>query len=133
MGFLLFVEYQRKNKVQKLFGFTKIKRGLYNSQVQHWFARYLDKIGITDPSKVFHSFRHTFETMATEKRIPPQYQNAICGWSEQGIGQRIYAHKKDVRIMLEEISKIEYPINRELNELAKSFKDSYICRELSKD
>ena len=35
--------------------------------------------------------------------------------------------------MLEEISKIEYPINRELNELAKSFKDSYIYRELSKD
>ena len=130
MGFLAFVEYQRRNKVPKLFGFRKIKRGLYNSQVQHWFARYLDKIGITESSKVFHSFRHTFETMATEKRIPPQYQNAICGWAEHGIGQRIYAHKKDVNIMQEELNKISYPINRELSELKKSFMDSFVFKSL---
>jgi integrase len=128
MGFLYYVEYQRKEHKLKLFDFAKIKRGLYNSQVQHWFARYLDKIGLSEPSKVFHSFRHTFETMATEKKIPPQYQNAICGWAEQGIGQRLYAHKKDVRVMLEEISKIEYPINRELNNLKKEFMDSYIMK-----
>jgi integrase len=128
MGFLYFVEYQRREHKIKLFDFAKIKRGLYNCQVQHWFARYLDKIGMSEPSKVFHSFRHTFETMATEKRIPPQYQNAICGWAEQGIGQRLYAHKKDVRVMLEEISKIEYPINRELNNLKKAFMDSYVMK-----
>ena len=80
---------------------------------------------------MFHSFRHTFETMAVEKRIPSEYQNAICGWTEHGIGQRIYAHKKDISIMLEEISKIEYPINRELNELKKEFMDSYVIRALN--
>ena len=128
MGFLYYVEYQRREHKVKLFDFAKIKRGLYNCQVQHWFARYLDKIGMSDPSKVFHSFRHTFETMATEKRIPPQYQNAICGWAEQGIGQRLYAHKKDMKVMFEEISKIEYPINRELNNLKKEFMDSYVMR-----
>ena len=128
MGFLYYVEYRRREQKRKLFDFAEIKRGLYNSQVQHWFARYLDKIGMSDPSKVFHSFRHTFETMATEKRIPPQYQNAICGWAEQGIGQRVYAHKKDIKIMLEELSKIDYPINRELNALGKEFMDSYAAR-----
>lgn len=36
--------------------------------------------------------------------------------------------KKDVRVMLEEISKIEYPINRELNNLKKAFMDSYVMK-----
>ena len=130
MGFLHYVEYQRKEHKRKLFDLKQIKNGMYGSPVQHWFARYLDSIGITETTKVFHSFRHTFETMATEKRIPPQYQNAICGWSEQGIGQRIYSHKKDINIMLEEISKINYPINRELSELKKSFMDSFVFKSL---
>ena len=43
--------------------------------VQGWFARYLDKIGITAKDKVFHSFRHTFETNAVENRVPMEYQN----------------------------------------------------------
>ncbi|MBR6412244.1 MAG: site-specific integrase [Alphaproteobacteria bacterium] len=130
MGFLYYVEYQKRGHKRKLFDLKQIKNGMYGSPVQHWFARYLDSIGITETTKVFHSFRHTFETMATEKRIPPQYQNAICGWTEQGIGQRLYAHKKDMNIMLEEISKINYPINRELSELKKSFMDSFVVRSL---
>ncbi|MDY6407075.1 MAG: site-specific integrase [Pseudomonadota bacterium] len=129
MGFLLFVEYQRKNKQKKLFNtLSKTKHKGYSKIIQQWFNRYLDNHGITGKDKVFHSFRHTFETMAVEKRIPAEYQNAICGWREQGIGQRLYAHKKDMRIMLEEISKIEYPINRELNELKKEFMDSYVVK-----
>ena len=80
---------------------------------------------------MFHSFRHTFETMAVEARIPSEYQNAICGWTDRGIGQRVYAHKKDIKIMLEEISKVGYPINRELNELKKEFMDSYVVRDLN--
>ncbi len=132
MGFLQYVEYQRKNGKGKLFSdLNRQKRGLYGRSVQSWFARHLDRLGIKDKSKVFHSFRHTFETMAVEKRIPSEYQNAICGWTEHGIGQRIYAHKKDISIMLEEISKIEYPINRELNELKKEFMDSYVIRALN--
>jgi len=37
---------------------------------------------------VFHSFRHTFETKAVEKKIPTEYQNA-SGWVDCGVGQRI--------------------------------------------
>ncbi|MBP5343771.1 MAG: site-specific integrase [Alphaproteobacteria bacterium] len=131
MGFLYYVEYQRKNKQKKLFSeLTYRKETGYAAIIQHWFARYLDSIDIKSPSSVFHSFRHTFETKAVEQRIPAEYQNAICGWTDQGIGQRLYAHKKDIRIMLEEISKINYPINSELKELQKSFMDSFVIRQL---
>ena len=128
MGFLYYVAYQRRQHKTKLFDLTRIKNGMYGRTVQAWFARYLDSIDITESTKVFHSFRHTFETMAVEKKIPAEYQNALCGWTDQGVGQRLYAHKKDMNIMLEELSKIYYPINRELNELKKEFMDCYVMR-----
>ena len=128
MGFLHYVNHRRKQSKTKLFELERIKNGMYGRPVQSWFARHLDKLGITDKSKVFHSFRHTFETMAVEKKIPAEYQNAICGWTDQGVGQRIYAHKKDINTMKEEISKISYPINRELNELKKEFRNCYVMR-----
>ena len=129
MGFLYYVEYQRRNKEKKLFSeLTKTKRNGYGKIIQTWFSRYLDRLGITGSDKVFHSFRHTFEVMATNKRVPPQYQNAICGWVDQGVGQRVYGKKKDINIILEELSKINYPINRELSELQQSFMDSFVVR-----
>ena len=96
--------------------------------MQHWFARYLDKINIKETDKVFHSFRHTFETKAVEVKIPAEYQNAICGWTDNGVGQRVYGRHKDINAMLEEISKISYPIQKELKELKDLFSDSYVCK-----
>ena len=131
MGFLLYVEYQRRHKQDKLFSeLTKTKRNGYGKIVQSWFARYLDSLNITGQDKVFHSFRHTFETMAVEKKIPAEYQNAICGWTDQGVGQRIYGRKKDINVMREEIGKINYPINREMNELKNEFMNSYVVKGL---
>ena len=131
MGFLYYVEYQRMEKQKKLFNeLTRTKQNGYGRVIQGWFGRYLDKLNIRAREKVFHSFRHTFETRAVEVRMPIEYQNAICGWSDQGIGQRIYGKKKDIKIMLEELSKISYPINRELAELQASFMDSFVVRQL---
>ena len=129
MGFLMYVDYQRKSQQTKLFSeLTKTKRNGYGKIVQSWFGRHLDHLGIKGRDKVFHSFRHTFETTATNKKIPPQYQNAICGWYEAGVGQRVYAHKKDINAMLEELMKINYPINHELSALKKKFMDSYAAK-----
>ena len=83
---------------------------------------------IKESDKVFHSFRHTFETKAVEVKIPAEYQNAICGWTDNGVGQRVYGRQKDIHAMLEEISKICYPIQKELKGLKELFKDSYVCK-----
>ena len=129
MGFLSYVDYQRKNKHKKLFPeLTRTKQNGYARVIQGWFGRYLDKIGIRDKKKVFHSFRHTFETKAVEIKMPIEYQNAICGWTDRGVGQRIYGKKKNINVTFEEISKINFPVKRELNELKKKFMDCYIMR-----
>ncbi len=129
MGFLSYVDYQRKNKHKKLFPeLTRTKQNGYARVIQGWFGRYLDKIGIRDKKKVFHSFRHTFETKAVEIKMPIEYQNAICGWTDRGVGQRIYGKKKNINVTFEEISKINFPVKRELNELKKKFMDSYVMK-----
>ena len=128
MGFLSYVEHRRRNNKKKVFDLTPIKRGTYGRSIQAWFARHLDNIGMPERDKVFHSFRHTFETKAVEKRIPTEYQNALGGWVDYGVGQRIYGKKKDVRIMLEELSKISYPIHKELKALEEQFRDTYVFR-----
>src|SRR5690606_36903462 len=46
-----------------------------------WFGRYLNVLGITDPTRVFHSFRHTFIAVCKQKAgsIPPEVRGAIIG------------------------------------------------------
>ena len=130
LGFLRYVNFQRKSKKKKLFSeLTQIDRGRYSRTVQAWFARYLDELDITDTSKVFHSFRHTFETKAVEVRIPAEYQNALGGWSDYGIGQRVYGKTKDIKVMLAELSKISYPLSKELKEFKEMISNSFYCRE----
>ncbi len=105
---------------------------LDQEQLEKVLIRFFVLLGIDSPSKVFHSFRHTFETRAVEVKIPTEYQNALCGWRDSGIGQRIYGKKRDIRIMYEELCKINYPIKRELQELTKEFEGSYVLRFLNR-
>lgn len=131
MGFMLFVEYRSRDGKQKLFFDTVEKKsGIYKKSIGNWFGRYLDQIGIKDAKKVFHSFRHTFMTKAIEKRMLTEYQNALGGWADQGIGQKVYGRKKEIRVMLEELSKVTYPIQKELRELEREFKGSYVINLL---
>lgn len=121
--------YQRREGKKKLFSeLKKIENGMFGRPVQSWFGRYLDKIGIPEESKVFHSFRHTFETEAVDRKISTEYQNALGGWVDYGVGQRIYDRRKDIRIMLKEISKISYPISMEVKGLEEQFRSSYVFK-----
>lgn len=120
------MDFQRKSKQKKLFSeLSQSARGKYSRAVQGWFARYLDKLGITGADKVFHSFRYTFETKAIEVKMPAEYQNAIAGWADKGTGQRLYGKTKDIKVVYQELSKISYPLSKELKELKKLVRESY--------
>ena len=129
LGFLRYVDFQRRSKKNKLFGLNHSNHNGYGTAVQHWFGHYLDSINLSSPDKVFHSFRHTFETKAVEKRIPAEYQNALCGWADRGIGQRLYGKTKDIKVMLEELSKISYPLSKELKEFKKMIRTSFYFKD----
>ncbi len=52
--------------------------------VSKWFGRFLHSLDITDPSLVFHSFRHTFATGCRASGISREQQEAIGGWVYRG-------------------------------------------------
>jgi hypothetical protein len=53
-----------------------------------WFGRYLrSTCGITDATKVFHSFRHTFKRMTRDASISEEMHDALTGHSGGGVGR----------------------------------------------
>ena len=129
LGFLRYVYYQSKMKQHKLFSELKYsqKQG-YGTAIQKWFARYLDSIGIKGKDKVFHSFRHTFETKALEKLLHTEHQNRLCGWTNKGVGQSVYGKQLHIKVLYDELCKIDYPIKKELNALKEAYADTYVMK-----
>ncbi|UUX94574.1 site-specific integrase [Aquabacterium sp. J223] len=78
-----FLDYVASVKAGRLF--PMLKRDAYNklgTTFSTWFGRYLHQLGITDPSRVFHSFRHSFVAVCKQKAasgIPPEVREAIIG------------------------------------------------------
>lgn len=129
LGFLEFVGYQQRNHAEKLFDtLVCAKHNRYGKAVEQWFARYLDALGIKGKDKVFHSFRHTFENKAIEMKLHTEHQNALGGWSNGGVGQRVYGGHLSIPNLYEEISKINYPIRRELQGLKEAYAKCYVIR-----
>lgn len=42
--------------------------------------------------------------------MPKEYQNAICGWSGDDIGEKVYGGEVPIEILYKEICKLKYPI-----------------------
>ena len=110
LGFVDFVKKVKHNKKEWVFyTLEHTEKNQFSGSVGHWFARYLDKLGIVTNKIVFHSFRYTFEEHAIEKKISTEIQNALGGWANRGIGQSIYGKNIKVSLLNREIRKIEYP------------------------
>ncbi len=92
LGFLEYVEQQRKDKHNKLKRlFPELKRNSrneYSAGMSKWFNRTLDKVNetIDNPDDklqklhVFHSFRHTVRTELRNHSVPKERVIRICGW-----------------------------------------------------
>ena len=120
-GFLNFVDNVRSSKIDRLFyQLTFSKKTRFTHAIGSWFGRYLTKLKIEGRNKVFHSFRHLVKPMLRDAGIGQEYQNAICGWSGNDIGEKVYGGEIPIEILNNEISKLQYPfLDKTLNELKK--------------
>ncbi|URI09422.1 site-specific integrase [Aquincola tertiaricarbonis] len=88
-GFLAYVEATanagRKDAEGRMLLFPHLKPGKngYSKNCGRRFAQWLDKVGITDERKVFHSFRATFITRMSELNTHPAMLMALVGHYEQ--------------------------------------------------
>lgn len=74
-----------------------------------WFNRWKsDKAGVTDASKVFHSFRHTFIRYARTAKLDEELRNALTGHTGGGVG-RAYGGGFDLRTLKDGLASIEAP------------------------
>lgn len=75
-----------------------------------WFTRFLRKaVGIADPTKVFHSFRHTFKRMARDAGLHEEMHDALTGHAGGGGVGRGYERGFGLKAMAAEMAKIEGP------------------------
>lgn len=110
LGFLDFVKEVKKSKKDRIFySLTFQKKNHYAGSSSTAYGRYLDKIGITDRSKVFHSFRHNIETILAHKKVPQSMINAMCGWKNKSIPELNYLDKYPLSVLQKEMESLQYP------------------------
>ena len=53
-----------------------------------WMTRFLDRLGLSDPALVFHSFRHGFKTACRRAELPREVHDYLTGHSGGTVGER---------------------------------------------
>jgi integrase len=82
LGLLDYVERLRKRGKTKLFWDWDPE-----DKINRWFLRtYRAEVGIDDPRKVFHSFRHTLKTALALHGINRDVSDLITGRKDQSVG-----------------------------------------------
>ncbi len=61
--------------------------GKLTGSFSKWFTRHRRSIGIDDPRKVFHSFRHAFKEACRDAGIGEEVHDALTGHSGGGVGR----------------------------------------------
>ena len=73
-----------------------------------WFGDYKRACGITAKTKVFHSFRHTWKTLANDAKIADRVQRAFQGHEGKDTADK-YGAAPAMRIMVEAIASFRVP------------------------
>lgn len=76
-----------------------------------WFGRYLrSTCGITDTTKVFHSFRHTFKRITRDAGINEELHDALTGHSSGGVG-RSYGKGFSLKPLARAMDDVQAPVD----------------------
>ena len=93
--------------------FPLLKKDKYGKLTQNWskwFGRYIRRIGITDRSKVFHSFRHGLKDALRNASVDEAISDAITGHSSASIG-RSYGAGYNLTILNDAVQRVDYCID----------------------
>ncbi len=88
-----FIKYVKQCKGGRLFpALRKDSYGILSTSYSTWFGKYLDSLGITDESRVFHSFRHCFVELCKVNvlTIPAEVREATVGHLSAKMIEMVY-------------------------------------------
>lgn len=109
LGFMEYVAAARQQGHEDLFPHIRSATGKRTAAFSKWVNSYLrNQCGITDPQKVFHSFRHTFKDACREAGVARDIHNALTGHTTGGVDEG-YGLGFSIRVLDEAVQRIKYP------------------------
>ncbi len=106
LGLLQHAESVRGTGAERLFPGLKAVRGKLGHEPSKWFGRYKTKVGITDPRKTFHSFRHTLIDDLRDAGVQDSLIKRIAGHEDGAVTFSIYGSRIPLKAMAEAMSQI---------------------------
>jgi len=117
LGFVRYVKHIKKLGHERVFHELTQVAGRYSHNFGRFFnEKYLKKIGLKNGGRKlsFHSFRHSVETICTNKNVNPRYIDFLQGHSQKGMGGNVYLKGVKPDVLLKEcVEKIDWGIDWE--------------------
>jgi integrase len=116
LGFWDYVEYVRGMGVDRLFPHTVDGNNGHGKNAARQFANWLDKLGITDPLKVFHSTRSTLITGLHKVKANPAHAMQITGHEGvqvQNVHFQVYTHGMGLAELRDTLNTVQYALDLE--------------------
>lgn len=116
LGFWDYVEYVRGMGAERLFPHTVDGNNGHGKNAGRQFAIWLDKLGITDPLKVFHSTRSTLITGLHRAKANPAHAMQITGHEGvqvQNVHFQVYTHGMGLAELRDTLNTVQYALNLE--------------------
>nr|WP_145142005.1 site-specific integrase [Pseudomonas duriflava] len=107
LGFLEYVHRAAPDGVSRIFPELIAVRGQLGHAPSKWFGRYKQKQGITDPRKVFHSFRHTFIDDLREAGVQDSVIKRLVGHEDGSVTFGLYGSREPIKAMADAINSID--------------------------
>ena len=105
-GFLQYAESVKNTGADRLFPELEAVRGKLGHSASKWFGRYKSKLGITDPRKTFHSFRHTFIDDLRDAGVQDSLIKRMVGHEDSSVTFGIYGSRTPIKAMAEALRHI---------------------------
>ncbi len=112
LGFIAYVQ-SLPNHERRIFPKLKASR---DGRLAHTYSRrvgyYTRQIGLTDPRKCFHSFRHTFVRKCRKARLPEDLHDYLTGHEGKKFVSRSYGDVDldTVKQAIDELDFSEFPL-----------------------
>lgn len=109
LGLLDHVNNQRNKSSDRLFPELEAVRGKLGHAPSKWFSRYRIKMGITDPKKTFHSFRHTMIDDLRDAGVQDSLIKRIAGHEDSAVTFGVYGSRIPIKAMVEALGHLSLP------------------------
>ncbi len=91
--------------------FRRNTHGSYSANYSKWFGQYKKLIGVTDPRKTFHSFRHTFIDQLKQLDVPDGKIQELVGHANHSITTGRYGKPYRPAALKEIIESLSYGLD----------------------